>query len=315
MPQKYSKPVYPHDVPWWTYDIVIVIGLLASAWLGVRVHALFWIPFAVLVYGSFIEPRLLTVKRYTVGSGPKKLKAVYLSDLHVGPYKKRAWLRRLVRRVNMFQPDLVLLGGDYLYASGREAVHLEPLKKLRAKYGTYAILGNHDTRYGPGESEGALEKAGVHVLRNASVRIEHGGKAMHIVGVDDDWYAETEFEDALQEVKGGEPVIMLIHNPDLAPHAARFLSEKNFIPGQGRGASFMLSGHAHGGQIRLPFIGPVPPLPHHLGRKYDRGFFMVPGTKVPGTSVPLILGQGVGESGPRARLFCPPQIVLVELRI
>lgn len=295
MPQKYSKPFYPNHIPWWAYDITIVIGLLLSVWLAVRVHGIFWIGVLVLVYGSFIEPQLLTVKHFAVGKGSKKLKIVYLSDIHVGPYKRRGWLTRLVRRVNALQPDLILLGGDYLYGDAREASELGPLEGLKARYGTFAILGNHDTYYGLGEAEGALEKAGLHVLRNASVRIEHEGKNLSIVGVDDDWYAETEFEDAMKQVPEGEPTIMMIHNVDLAPHAAKYKP------------AVMLAGHVHGGQIRLPLIGPVPPLPQKLGRKYDRGRFDFDG-------VPLILGQGLGESGPRARLFCPPQIVVVELK-
>jgi hypothetical protein len=93
-------------------------------------------------------------------------------------------------------------------------------------------------------------------------------------------------------------LIMPVHNPEVATFAAR---ETGLKP------ALVLSGHDHGGQIRLPLIGSLARMPHNLGRRFDRGLFYIDG-------MPLIIGQGVGESGPRARLFCPPQIVLVTLR-
>jgi hypothetical protein len=132
--------------------------------------------------------------------------------------------------------------------------------------------------------------------------LERDGAAITVVGVEDDWHAETDFDAAASNVNAGDIVIMMIHNPDLAPIAADLKPR------------LMLSGHTHGGQIRLPFFGPVPRLPHWLGRRYDRGLFWFGGQRGQTPVAPLVIGQGLGESGPRARLFCPPQIALVTLR-
>jgi len=295
MHQKYSTPVYTREVPSWIYDGLIAIGLVLTAMGSLRISWLFWFPFAVLVWGSFIEPHLLTVKRYRIGKGERALRIVFLSDMHVGPYKGARWIRHLVRRTNALKPDLILLGGDFIYDASSDPSPLAELRGLEAKCGVVGIMGNHDFHYGKADADAkVLSGAGATVLRNAVRRFSHEGVAYAVVGVEDDWDADTDFEAAMRDVREGDRVIMLIHNPDLAPHAAKFRPEA------------MLSGHVHGGQIRLPLIGPVPRLPHHLGRRYDRGLFRFDG-------IPLVLGQGVGESGPRARLFCPPQVVVLEL--
>lgn len=301
MPRKYSTPVYTRDIPWQAYDAVIVTGLLLSGWLALLLHPVFWLGAAVLAWGSFIEPRLLLVKRFRLGEREKVLRAAFLSDLHVGPYKKERWLRRLVRKTMKERPDLILIGGDLIYHDPEDVRFLAPLAALRAPLGVFAILGNHDERFGGEKVRSALERAGMRVLRNETVRIGHGEGNVAIVGVVDDWYAETELERAFSGVEGGDVVVALVHNPDLAPHAAKALSAS------GAASALMLSGHTHGGQIRMPFLGPVAPLPHHLGRRYDRGLFDMGG-------IPYVIGAGAGESGPRARLFCPPEIVVVEWR-
>jgi hypothetical protein len=298
MPRKYSDPVYELDVPWWIYDLAIAAGSCLLLWAAVGWTAWALLPLGVLWYGSFIEPRLLTVRRYEVGKGACSVTIAYVSDIHVGPYKGEAWVRKVVARTNALDADLILLGGDFLYKEGADAPKLSPLKDLRAPLGVYGILGNHDFWKAPEAAVAQFEATGVRLLRNESVRAREG---LSVIGVDDDWYAETDLEAALAAVPRGAAVVALLHNPDLAPPAAEILA------GRGGSASLMLSGHVHGGQIRLPLWGPVPRLPHHLGRKVDRGLFAFGG-------IPLILGAGVGESGPRARLLCPPEIVLVTLR-
>ncbi len=308
MPQKYSKPVYERDVPWQVYDLAIIAAAALFVAAALALTPWFLAPLVVLLYGSFVEPRILTVKRYDIGAGdpasPKglrgasrKLTIAYLSDIHVGPYKGKSWVARVVARTNALRPDLVLLGGDFLCREGADAPELEPLENLKAPLGVYGILGNHD-EWKPGAPEAAkaqFAKMDIPLLLNRTVRFEHDGVGVAIAGVEDDWHADTDFAAALREALPDDALIMMIHNPDLAPHAAKFKPR------------LMLSGHTHGGQIRLPFFGAVPRLPHWLGRRYDRGAFFFDGS-------PLIISQGLGESGPRARLFCPPQIVLVTLR-
>ena len=297
MSARYSKPVYARDIPWWVYDLTIAAGCLSFSWAANFVTPWAMLPLAVLLYGSFVEPYLLRITRYAVGKGERTLKIAYISDIHVGPYKGSAWVRDLVRWTHALSPDLILLGGDFLHEAGSDVVELEPLKDLRAPLGVYAILGNHDEYKASKEAHAWFGSSGIPLLENRSHRPKDG---VSVAGADDDWYGHTDLEAAFKDIQPGDLAVVMLHNPDLAPHAAKLLKGRP-------GATVFLSGHTHGGQIRLPLIGSVPGLPHHLGRKYDMGVFAFDG-------IPLVLGAGAGESGPRARLFCPPEIVLVTMR-
>jgi predicted MPP superfamily phosphohydrolase len=309
MRERYSRRIRGAKLPWWTYDILIAVGLVAcgvSAFSGRSLlGAAGALGAAVLLYGSFIEPRLLTVRRHEVGPETAKgrLKIAFLSDIHVGPYKGRAWLSRVVRKVNALKPDLILLGGDFLYDRSSDVADLVPLGDLGAPLGVFAINGNHDGYFGVEAIRAAFTKMGVPLLENRPVAVEGQGRRFAVVGIDDDWFGGADFSAAFSGVVPGDLPIVMLHNPDLAQFAARYRP------------ALMLAGHTHGGQIRLPLLGSVPSLPHHLGRRYDRGLFFFPMSEGPGAALaPLIIGQGLGESGPRARLFCPPQIVEVILR-
>lgn len=309
MPRTYSVPVHSRDLPWWGYDLAIgvmlLLGVLTAglwAFLGhYGIAALCAAALSVILYGSFIEPRLLRVRRYSVGKGERVLKVAFLSDIHVGPYKGTAWVRRVARMTNALQPDLVLLGGDYLYAQARDLWKLAPLKELKGSLGVYAILGNHDEWRAIKESKAWFESAGLPLLLNRSMRVEKEGMGITIAGADDDWYGETDLASTFKDARPDDLIIAMLHNPDLAPPAAELLV------GRTAEKTVFFSGHAHGGQICLPFIGPIPHMQHQLGRKYARGLFNFHG-------VSLVIGTGLGESGPRARLFCPPEIVLTEVR-
>ncbi len=310
MPRRYSR-IHELDLPWRLYDAAILL-LLASfvgacawtrSWTGpfvLPVRFLSVAGFLTIFYGSFIEPRLLAVRRYAVGKGERSIRIAFLSDLHVGPYKGASWVRRLVDRTNGLKPDLVLLGGDFLYRDASDLPELAPLKRLEAPLGTYAIMGNHDEWKSGRETRAWFEASGIPLLVNRSVSIDREGEKLLVSGVDDDWYGEADLEAAFKDFTPDAPAVVMLHNPELAPHAAALLRGRT-------GATVFFSGHTHGGQIRLPFLGSVARLPHDMGRRFDRGRFTFEG-------FPLLLGAGTGESGPRARLFCPPEIVLAELR-
>lgn len=305
MPQKYSTPVYVREVPWWAYDICIWLTLAGFVVLhGIArlqehplVAAACFFGFVIIFYGSYIEPRLLKITRYQVGTGERVLKIAFLSDIHVGPYKGRDWVEKLVRRAQALSPDLILLGGDFLFKEADALPDLEPLKELKASYGVYAILGNHDEWIAGPESHAWFAASGIPLLENRSVQAAPG---ISVAGADDDWYGDTELEAAFKGLPAEDLAIVMLHNPDLAPPASKLLMAR---PGK----TVFFSGHTHAGQIRLPWIGSVAKMPHHLGRKYDKGLFDFEG-------LPLVLGAGAGESGPRARLFCRPEIVLTEVR-
>lgn len=300
MPNRYTRPVYGHGIPWWGFDLATAAGCFCFAWLAVSWTRWALVPLAVLLWGSFIEPRLLRVRRYEVGEGDRALKVAFLSDIHVGPYKGARWVRRLVRATNALAPDVVLLGGDFLHESAADLPKLAPFAGFRAPLGAFAILGNHDEYQASVEAKAWFEAHGPELLLNRSVRLAAPGGEVTLAGVDDDWYGETDLTEAFRGIPADVPLVALLHNPELAPPAAERL--------RGRSApTVFLSGHTHAGQIRLPFLGSVMPLPHRLGRRFDRGVFRVGDAE-------LVIGAGTGESGPRARLFCPPELLLVTVR-
>ena len=318
-----------HALPW-DVAIVLFIGggvtIAFSAWKSSKravlrgqkwrwwVMAFFGIFFSlVIIYGSFIEPQMLTVTERELSLPMKEnMKIVVLSDLHVGPYKGRRFVQKVVDKVNALEPDLVLLAGDYIYFGSDPLNHLVPLKDLHPRYGTFAVLGNHEyscrsvgTVYSllgkPGGDYSlpvrrALERSGVTVLRNdwREVPIETG--LIFIGGVDDSCTKREDLNRAMPEVLKQSPLILIAHNPDI------------ILEGQARRPHLIVAGHTHAGQIRLPFLGPIAPCPTQLGWDYDQGVFDVD------ANTKLAITRGVGESSPRARLFAPPEILVLNAK-
>jgi uncharacterized protein len=268
-----------------------------SAWHGIL--AVLWV---VVGYGSFIEPQLLVTREYAarlpvrqagIGDGDRTLRVAVISDLHLGVYKHEAWVARVVRAVNATEPDLVLIAGDTVSRMAGTK-QFGPLRDLAPRYGVFAALGNWDYRVGAVDVRHAIESTGVEVLTNESVAFEVDGHRVRLIGLDDLWYGDPDWDAALAERREGETTILLVHDPDAA------------LGAEANGIDLTVAGHTHGGQIRLPFLGPVTPLPTDLGRRYDKGVFPI------GPST-LFLTPGVGESGPRARFFAPPEISLLTL--
>lgn len=233
-------------------------------------------------YIHFIEPRL--VKTSSLKIPIKKLprsfnffRIVQISDLHYGPTNNvPSFFKKCVQKVNELKPDLVALTGDYLqwdesYLKGLANI----LAGLKAKTGIFAVLGNHD--YGvchkghpptdPIDHEEvmkAFEKKGIKVLHNRRIPIRREGDTLEVVGVGDYWTSHFLPAKALRNktVHRGlhYPTILLCHNPDSIDHLKDFHFD------------LMLSGHVHGGQISLPFIGPlsVPVKNRHLRRGLHR---------------------------------------------
>lgn len=258
------------------------------------VLALVW---ATVFYGSFIEPKLLATRRYetSIGSsdGNRVLSIAVISDLHLGVYRHGEWTKRVVDQVNALEPDLVILAGDLVSnAAGMKA--LSPLGGLQSRHGTYAVLGNWDYRIGAVDVRNAIENYGVEVLTDESVIVPAEGTDIRLIGLDDFRYGMPDWDKALADVPSDALSIVAVHNPDFVPAA------------EVRGIDLVIAGHTHCGQIRLPLIGAVPNLPTHIGRRFDCGVFDYGPTK-------LFITPGAGESGPRARLFDPPEVSLLRV--
>jgi predicted MPP superfamily phosphohydrolase len=236
---------------------------------------------------------------------------VQLSDIHMDQYTEPSFMRRVVHQIDLLQPDAILLTGDFVsegpaseeFAIGAAWQCANILSQLKCRQ-LYAVLGNHDVSIGSEEVTAALTANRVTVLNNACLPIDRIGNRIGgriwLAGVDDPVNGEPDPERAIPESirhLPGEPVLLMCHAPD---YADDLLSTP-----VGKAVDLMLSGHTHGGQIRLPFMGPLTLPP--LGKKYVEGWFRL-------GEMQLYVNRGIGTVGVPFRLDCPPEITLITLR-
>lgn len=220
-----------------------------------------------------------------------------MSDIHHGPFTSTDYLGRCVEIVNHLRPDLIALTGDFVFGSSR---YVEPcaeaLRPLRARIGVYAVLGNHDYYHSAGHIARALRRAGINLLVDGRERLEQRGAKLWLMGMDDLWYGQPDLDRVMRDLPESEAKITLAHNPDfIEVFAAR-----------GKQVDFILSGHTHGGQVRLPLLG-APYLPSKYGQRYAMGLNHKGPTQIYTT-------RGIGTVGPPVRFACPPEIVHYTLR-
>lgn len=256
----------------------------------------------LIVWSFFIEPNLLTVNSVNIKvDGLKGLKVVLFSDLHVKTYQKKN-LIRVIDKINEQQPDIVLNTGDFVSAENKKySMPIEEtareLSRIKAKYGTYAVLGNHDWWQGGEKIERALEKNGITVLGNENTYITINGKKIYIVGVEDMTTRNINLAKALKNVSS--PAILMTHSPDLFPYITKPANQK--LTGK---VNLVLAGHTHGGQVVFPFIGPVI-VPSEYDKKYASGLFEENGHK-------MFVTKGIGTSILHVRFNCIPEIVVLN---
>ncbi len=252
-------------------------------------------------YSVYGEPNWLDVVHVDVpiDALPAELDGLvigHLTDLHHSDDVAIAHIDAAIDAIQQSQPDIIALTGDYLTHSMRflPAVAAS-ISRLAAPHGVYAVLGNHD--HWSGDPRGiarALTGVGVDVLWNAHRRMLVGNTPIYLAGVGDVWEREADIDRATAGM--GEGVrLLLAHEPDFADVAA------------GYGFALQLSGHSHGGQVRLPFIG-APLLPRY-GQKYPIGL-----QQVAGTELHVYTGRGVGLVSPAVRFNCRPEATLLTLR-
>jgi predicted MPP superfamily phosphohydrolase len=232
--------------------------------------------------------------RYPTGAPP--LKVAYLSDLHYGPTSGRVAARQAWKLVRAAQPDVVLLGGDYLFADERGLPTL--LRELQRWQfspppgGIYACLGNHDYYAGIETIITTLEACGVRVLVNDAAPLPSPWKGVWIAGVDDVMQGAPDIEAALERISPDACTILLSHEPEICA-----------LP-QVRKAAITLAGHTHGGQICLPGGEPIY-TPRGHDREYSSGLHRHAGQW-------LFVSRGVGAVGLALRMFAPPDVGIFE---
>lgn len=224
------------------------------------------------------------------------MRIAFVADTHCGPFTRANDIERGVALFEGESIDLVLLGGDYVSESsiyaGPMADALQPLV-ARAKLGAIGVLGNHDLPLGADRVRTELERVGVTILRNESQLVQFDSARLAIAGIDDSIVGDADPQSTFAGIPQDVPVLALWHEADFAEEAARL------------GAFAQLSGHTHGGQVRLPLLGSIwlPP----DGRKRDIGLYDVEG-------MPVYISRGLGVYRPPVRLGAPPEVTLVTLR-
>ena len=254
-------------------------------------------------YSALIEPHWLSIERVEVRL-PRLpidldgLTIAQLSDLHRSQYVEVEQVEAAVDAANQLQPDLIVLTGDYVTHSASYMPDCtQALGALQARLGVVAILGNHDYWTDSEFIVHELEAQSIPVLRNDAIPIELNRARVWLAGVDDVWSGRADLARAVRRVPEHEATILLAHEPDYADVAAQYPID------------LQLSGHSHGGQVRLPLIGALVTSSIY-GKRYEMGCYVQNGTT-------MYVSRGVGMEGkgaPRMRFLCPPEIELFVLR-
>ncbi len=282
------------EVLFWIF-VVCALGVLAlGVWMSwLIVSGLGLVALGVLVYGGFIEPRWIRVTNYTVGEGEKRVRLVFLSDFHAGLKKQRSFYQRIANRVKELQPEIVVLGGDFVDESAKDLAQLAPIFDLRPSLGVWFVLGNHDFLDAPKELTDELLKLGARSLTNQVKTFPLAPEqSFELVGLDDSLFGSPDLR-LVEKPKKGIRVIAM-HEPDLLLD----LPENC--------ADVVLLGHTHGGQIRLPIRGPVLGLPQIAPQSLDAGEKSWRGMRV-------LISRGIGEALVRARLGVRPEILALDI--
>jgi predicted MPP superfamily phosphohydrolase len=221
---------------------------------------------------------------------------LFVSDVHAGPFLSQGALARAFAGLATLNADVVIHGGDIATSNVREILpHAEAVSRLTAPLGAFAVYGNHD--HYTGDLAGVanfFDAHGARVLNNDAVALSRGGARLALAGIDDWNFGRPDLDVALAQaarVAPGAPVVLISHNPDALLDAAA------------RGVSLTLSGHTHGGQVRIPGR---PVLVRMSRYRLDEGRFVHRGAQ-------LVVSRGLGVSGIPLRIACAPEALLITL--
>lgn len=266
--------------------LTIAGGLAAG--IGCGFYSRFVHPFRPRLNHQFIE--LPRAHRHLDG-----VTIAFATDLHVGPHFTAGDLEPSIRILEQANADIVIFGGDYISESPRYLTHVqEPLTRMAAtaKIGAWGMLGNHDVANIRSRVLEMLKPTGIRILENESVEIETGKGSLWLVGVDDILLGHADLQAAFSGVPADAPRIAMWHEPDRAERVEPY------------GPFLLLSGHTHGGQVRLPIVGPI--ATPKLGKRFVSGRFRF-------GDMTLFVSNGIGMYRPPVRFNCPPEIVLFTL--
>lgn len=255
-------------------------------------------------YAHDIEPKLLDFTSYKISnkaipSSFNNFKIIQFSDTHLGFQYNTQQLHTLVQKINKLEPDIIFFTGDLMDTPNmfsEKNLVISLLKSLNAPYGKFAIYGNHDHGgYGSNIYKSVIEESDFTLLLNSSQKIKHkDGSHFHVIGIDDAMLGYPNIEEALTGVPANDFKILLSHAPDLADEAALF------------NIQLQLSGHSHGGQIKIPFLGALVKAP--FAEKYHEGFY-----EIGQTPLTLYVNRGIGTTRLPFRFLSKPELTLFTL--
>jgi len=258
-----------------------------------------------LGYSLLVEPGWLAVewvalKLPRLAPSFSGFRILQISDIHFGGWMNRKRLQHVIQVALAETPDLVVITGDFLIGHGWNPSHqagltelVEELSRLTAQHATLAVLGNHDYWTNSEAVRQALSACGIRELSNDVYTLTNEGDQLHIAGVDDIWEGHDRLDLVLEKLPQSGAAVLLAHEPDFADRSAE----------TGR-FDLQLSGHSHGGQVVLPFIG-APILPY-LGQKYPSGLYRV-------GRMWQYTNRGVGMASVEIRFNCRPEITVFTL--
>ncbi|MFN8479133.1 MAG: metallophosphoesterase [Kouleothrix sp.] len=292
-------PIRTINAPAWMQAGAVAAGLGA---LGLK---LFGGPAAVslgalgaasLLYAQRWEPAHPTLEHVTLHlaglpAALDGLRIGHITDTHLGLRYTECNLAWAVAEMQHAQPELIALTGDFAGLKAGVPLITPLLQNLRAPLGIYAVAGNHDYWEGLADVRGALALAGIPLLVNRSLRLRWNSTDFWLTGIDDVFDGRPDFAAACADIPEGAFKLLLAHSPDLADNA------------QSHGFALQLSGHSHGGHLRLPRIGPI--THPRYGVRYVMGHYFV-------GAMQLYVSRGLG--GTPLRFLCRPEATIFTLR-
>jgi uncharacterized protein len=256
-------------------------------------------------YANRIEPSLLEInkleiKHTLIPDSFNGTKIVQFSDTHLGFHYNVNQFKKLVDKINHLEPDLIFFTGDLLDEPNKygEINKIAPiLQQLNATIGKYCIYGNHDHGgYGSEIYRNLMELSDFTVLLNESLLIKQkDGSSISLIGIDDRMLGKPDLDLAMKRVPDDSFKLLLSHAPDVADEALNY------------GIHWQLSGHSHGGQVKIPFVGAlvIPP----FAQNYPEGLYTISGVN----ALSLYVNRGIGTTRLPFRFMAKPELTLYTL--